>query len=274
MVKRISKELENKIVELYKQGKGTCNIAKDTDLNRWTVLQYVKSAGLNPQRITRPYKNTFNIKYFSEYNKETAYWAGFIMADGNIRDKEPKYYLQIGLSEKDKGHLKKFAEAINFTGTLYEYEKGKAVSIQVRGRWFIEDLLNKYGIVERKSLIACFPKDLPKDLYSHFIRGYFDGDGSINSIKNKSSPVVSFVGCEYIIETMRDILHDTLNLSIYNDPNHKAPLHSVKNPKVKQFAYSGDNARKILQWLYDGSTEDTRLDRKYKRYLEWAVIEN
>jgi intein/homing endonuclease len=34
------------------------------------------------------------------------------------------------------------------------------------------------GMVPNKSLVLKFP-DIPKEMYRHFIRGYFDGDGSL-----------------------------------------------------------------------------------------------
>ena len=42
--------------------------------------------------------------------------------------------------------------------------------------------LIKQGCVPNKSLILTFPNkhQVPENLINHFIRGYFDGDGSIN----------------------------------------------------------------------------------------------
>lgn len=265
MSKRISYEKENKIIELYKNGSGTCEIAKVLQINRCTVLLYLKKNNLNPKRITRPYKNKHNIHFFSKYTKESAYWAGFIMADGNVNYTKPKYYVQIGLSEKDKNHLQKFSDAIDFTGPLYEYKKNNAISIHVRGKWFVDDLLSKYGIVERKSLIAVYPKYLPKELHSHFIRGYFDGDGSVS---NKRSLTISFIGNENIIKSIRDILHQTLKLKI-SGLDCKAYLRNTKSQKIKQFVYSGESARKIIKWLYNDTNENIRLDRKYDKCMEW-----
>jgi len=177
MGKKLLQSKINKIVKLYKNGDGTCEIAKVLGINRWTVLQYLKKNGLNPQRITRPYKNKYNINFFSEYTEESAYWAGFIMADGNISHTKSKYYVQIGLSEIDREHLQKLSNTIGFTGPTYDYKKGKSSSIQIRGKWFINDLLDKYGIVERKSLIATFPEKLPNKLLqcrkSQYDRVYF-----------------------------------------------------------------------------------------------------
>jgi len=46
------------------------------------------------------------------------------------------------------------------------------------------DLIN-LGLHPRKSLTINLP-DVPKRYMSHFIRGYFDGDGCINLYRNKN----------------------------------------------------------------------------------------
>jgi intein/homing endonuclease len=39
--------------------------------------------------------------------------------------------------------------------------------------------LVKHGCAEKKSLVLQFPTNISSELISHFIRGYFDGDGCI-----------------------------------------------------------------------------------------------
>ena len=38
--------------------------------------------------------------------------------------------------------------------------------------------IEKLGVIENKTLVLTFP-ELPTELVHHFIRGYFDGDGSV-----------------------------------------------------------------------------------------------
>lgn len=49
----------------------------------------------------------------------------------------------------------------------------------------------------------------------------------------------------------------------------------IQNPinGVGQISYSGKNAKQILDWLYKDSDYLTRLDRKYKRYLDYFYNE-
>lgn len=67
-------------------------------------------------------------------------------------------------------------------------------------------ILASYGMVQAKSLILDFPdKDiLPRELYPSFIRGYFDGDGSVNlNIKLRKTQATiagTWDVCEHIKE--------------------------------------------------------------------------
>ena len=49
------------VVEMYNKGLGVCEIAKRLNVNRSKVLSTLKENNIITQRITRPYKNFFNI---------------------------------------------------------------------------------------------------------------------------------------------------------------------------------------------------------------------
>jgi len=36
-----------------------------------------------------------------------------------------------------------------------------------------------------------------------------------------------------------------------------------------QFSYSGKNAKKICEWMYEGSNKEIRMERKYKKFKEY-----
>ena len=61
--------------------------------------------------------------------------------------------------------------------------------------------LIKQGCVPNKSLILTFPNkyQVPKNLINHFIRGYFDGDGSIYEYSKTHAGSISFIGTESVL---------------------------------------------------------------------------
>ena len=102
----------------------------------------------------------------------------------------------------------------------------------------------KYGIVNCKSLILQFPTNLPKPLVRHFIRGYFDGDGTVGvydgqlKFRITSSPMFA--------NSLQDILIGELGLS-------KTKLN--EEGQARSLSYSGNRqVSKILDYLYAGAT--------------------
>ena len=116
--------------------------------------------------------------------EEKAYWLGFLYADGSVGSKEDK--IELGLAEKDLKHIEKFRDFMNITNKISYRESTRSYRISFRSSKCKQDLINK-GCIPKKSLILEFPneKQVPNNLIKHFIRGYFDGDGSIAKNKNK-----------------------------------------------------------------------------------------
>ena len=128
-----------------------------------------------------------NENFFDSVDNEVkAYWLGFIYADGTIikTKKTGQHLLCIKLSSKDKNHLEKFCKDIETNKPLEirtEQTKYSLVTycrISISSKKIVNDL-EKYGVICNKSLTLRFPKNIKEDLLPHFIRGYFDGDGSI-----------------------------------------------------------------------------------------------
>lgn len=110
--------------------------------------------------------------------EEKAYWLGFIWADGYSAKKSP-WFLCIQI--KDVDHLEKFCKAIQFEGRIAiprksggYYTENKMGRISIC-RKYICDRINSLG---RNNIPMSIP-DIPDELKRHFLRGYFDGDGSV-----------------------------------------------------------------------------------------------
>jgi len=132
-------------------------------------------------------KRIYNVNdnYFNKIdNEDKAYWLGFLMADGCIQERPGQDRIQLVLAIKDKEHLDKYKSSLGFKGPVNDNQiksglfKGLWHSrVFITSQQLVNDL-SKYGCVPRKSLTLKFPK-IDKILISHFIRGYFDGDGSV-----------------------------------------------------------------------------------------------
>jgi hypothetical protein len=192
-----------------------------------------------------------NQNYFDLINTEDkAYFLGLMASDGCITNKNR---LLIGLAKEDEEVLELFKNSIAYTGPLYNV-KGRTIKhkdqirLQIRNSTLFNSLIN-LGIVERKSLILTFPNEtlVPKNLQCHFIRGYFDGDGSVKF--NHDSIHIRFTGTF-------DILDSIQNIFINNCAVSKLKMYQAnKQRNTYEFTYGGDmQGMRIYDYMYKDAT--------------------
>lgn len=254
---RLSKEKENKIIELYKSGLSAKKISLNLNCDVKTVYRIRDNLQLGYNR-----QYNFNKQYFYNIDtEEKAYWLGFIYADGCISQssKHNQNRLIISLSAIDVNHLYKFKKSIEFTGNIAIYKNmcPKAglknyCRIHINNKEFIEGLI-MHECIPRKSLVLKFPEINPL-IIKHFIRGYFDGDGCITLGKDRLAQI-SLLGTHEFINSCVQIIYENLNIK----------LNVNKNRSVFKFQTSSlYNVKTILNWIYKDST--IYLDRKFKLY--------
>lgn len=124
-------------------------------------------------------KYIVNDDYFSTQNAKMAYVLGFLMADGNVSKTENR--IQINLSELDSEFLNMFYNEIGGSPVAHYTQnngKQKVCRWQCLSSKIKKDLIS-YDVIPNKTGFAKIPSKLNKEFYPDFIRGYFDGDGSI-----------------------------------------------------------------------------------------------
>lgn len=212
--------------------------------------------------ISTTMKRIFNVKddYFDVIDcEQKAYWLGFLCADGWINQRPGQDRLVLDISYEDRDHLYNYVQDLNFEGTVQDYTiksgsftgyKHSLVSITSQQ---LVNSLSKYGCIPNKSLVLTFPK-LPKKWRNHFIRGYFDGDGSvfISNEKHwrsgKVSPVIHyrFIGTkEFLTQVDR---HLKLNGHLVQPKGNTYELSYKRDKKVIAFyTYLYKNATVFLK---------------------------
>jgi intein-encoded DNA endonuclease-like protein len=205
-----------------------------------------------------------NEDFFEEINtEEKAYWLGFLYADGCISITKYSYYIILSLKgeECEFEHLKKFNASLESTYPIKIYKFSDAygerekVQVALNSKKLAKDLINK-GCTPRKSLILNFPTEeqVPLHLINHFVRGYFDGDGSIykNTCDNQYN--IGIIGTLEFLNKLKELTNITTKLS--TKENHK---------NTYNFRIGGNKkTQKFLDWLYKDST--VSLSRKKERY--------
>lgn len=191
--------------------------------------------------------------------EEKAYWLGFLYADGSVGSKEDK--IELGLAEKDLGHIKKFKSFMQIENKISYRPKTKSYRISFRSEKCKKDLINK-GCVPKKSLILEFPDEekVPNNLIRHFIRGYFDGDGWFTNTKNCFQ--IGIIGTEKFL---------TGFLGHVNNINKNCKLFEVhRESGAKRYVFGAyDDVSYFLNWIYQGAT--IYLERKHEKYLDFLA---
>ena len=208
-----------------------------------------KGSRLSLIRQNRKRVYTLNYDFFKNWKPEMAYILGLFFSDGNVGS--DKRQANIHLHKNDYHILEKISKIMETNRPVKTYSD--ASYLRIDSKIIVNDLIN-LGCVPRKSLILKFPKIKDKFL-SHFVRGYFDGDGSIYF--NKPNTIkISFIGTKIFLEELQMKLHKLLVLK-------RHPIR--KDRTFYLFEYYGDDARKLCEWMYKNS-KGLYLERKKNRF--------
>lgn len=231
--------------------------------------------GISAQRVSECFKacNIQYVKrsffvddyYFDEINtQEKAYILGFLVADGCVREEIRKtrtsYRIAFNNSIDDAEtinliHDKICPEAkIVIPKILYNRRKKQQLCLQ----WTSEHMANtlkSYNINPRKTYDKNFviPENLLTDeLWRHFIRGFFDGDGHVGS------EVVEFIFTSepFMLQVMK--WFDNFNYKTYHIQGKTTDYWKTvipANEKIKSAIY---------HYLYDGASN--YLNRKHDNF--------
>ena len=227
--------------------------------------------------ITRPNgtQAKINHDYFENIDSEhKAYWLGFIYADGSITKKAYEkgsytYRLRMELMFEDKYILEQMAldlesdlkpkEYYNDTSSFEGYNKPKHTAyIMFSSKKMGEDLV-KLGVVPNKTLILKSLPSIPDNLMKHFIRGYFDGDGSVYLTKDNTIKT-AFYGTHDFINSIQDFLIKELDLT-------KKKITDQKEANVSFVGMAKQESEELYHYMYDEAT--IFLNRKYEKYNKY-----
>lgn len=255
-----------KAIELYKNGTPLIQTCEMTGVAKTTLHRQLKALGLMRSNKENSRRYDVDHDFFDRIDtEEKAYWLGFMYADGYItQSKSGQKAIAIALSRKDKYHLERFRDALKATYEVKDYTGNSyGKKIQYSRLWITSDKLyddlKAKGVVEHKSLVLMFPSDqiVPKELRHHFIRGYFDGDGSFSYTGIRDDTYVVKIQGTY------EFLDD---LRIYIGMPQKEfekRWDDDKNSYCYEFAAEAD-VKAFGDYIYKDAT--VYLERKYERY--------
>lgn len=263
----ISKEIREKIIFNYVENKyGIIKSGKEFGLGERIVRRILqegdiklrtKEEALILQNKAR--RIMVNDNYFDTEDHNMAYILGILASDGTVRKKVNE--VKLTLNENDAELLEKIKAEIDYVGNIRHYEdvKGFKNATLAFTSKKIKNKLAEYNIVPEKTLTFSFPQKLKKEYWIDFIRGYFDGDGSVgmageglrwqicSATKDVLQTIVDFFEEEYEIPKV--------NIQVQQ---RVKPLYSIQ--------YSTNSTKKIFQILY--TPESLYLERKFKKFSD------
>lgn len=211
-------------------------------------------------------KYSVNEAFFDKFNQNSAYLLGFIAADGNITLDEYNRpaRLSIGLSTKDIAFLEKVKILLDFSGPIITRKQilktnNKEYScslLRINSRKLCQKIYD-LGIKNKKSLTIKWLKNIPKKYIHHFVRGYFDGDGSICQRTDKTkNPAIEILGTFNFISNIRkEFSKNTLT----------KPRSIRKRNKIYLLYINGfPGCKSFKNWIYTNAT--IFLDRKKNKF--------
>lgn len=268
-----NQQIDQEIINLYKNGLNTYEVAEKIKCSQTCVLNCLKQ-----HNITRRSTSSYNTKYITNYNffnkidnEASAYFLGLLYADGNVYiNKKHSYVVSIQLQESDKIILKILRDYLCKDLVLKKVIDKRTNNLHFLLKINSKELCNKLinlGCIPNKSLKLKFPK-IEEQYIVHFIRGYFDGDGSIYTKKPSKTGHIdyswqitsTFNFCNYVKKYL-------LKLGI----NSSMRVACKSNSITHTLSVGGNNqVLKLLDWMYNDS--NIYLDRKYNKYLKLKTL--
>lgn len=212
-----------------------------------------------------------NINKFADVNLESAYWAGFIAADGHLCPKKQR--LIIGLQRKDADHLEQLKEWLGCVELVTD------TTAQCKGNTFpacrltvnqipqiLIQLSKLFNVPSGPKSFNLKPPLLTGNLAWSYVKGYIDGDGCIYKPGTYRRLRLSVVGNKEVLTWMRKFIYAEL-------PPPKGDSGISVNPVHNHFCidFSTEYACRIFSKVH-GEGIPKGLNRKWDKFIDSSTV--
>jgi len=244
------------------------------------------------ERLVIPGSLEINKHFFSSWSKEMAYVLGVIYTEGNLFCDQNIYRFTVG--QKEPELLNKVLSLMDCNAKVHHRRKrgisGDLYFFHVHHKEIYADLIN-LGLFPNKSDTIDFP-NIPQEFVRHFIRGCWDGDGSIyfesgelrgsytcgslNFIEKLVQELYKIgiskgVSYRYEKSGKRVLMPVTSKEMLSKHPDSRFPL-TIHEDKRSNAYYirtaTRENIEKLFHYFYDGVDESMYLTRKYNVFVK------
>jgi hypothetical protein len=253
-MKKLNAEQISDAMLRYEAGETYTSIGNDLGVSNVAVRNLLVRRGVvSRDRSDCQRRISLREDAFEKITPGSAYWIGFLMADGTVVKNE----VAVVLSEKDANHVMKFRLFMGsghaVTPIRSQLVKGYSAKPTLRYSFkstIVVSDLSRYGVVPNKSLIAKCSNELVMN--RDFWRGVVDGDGSLSARSGKNGAVVRLCGSKDLLEQFVLFVKTIVPLSWRGSV--------IPQKSIWQVSVAGLAAAKLAAVLYKDA--ETALDRK------------
>lgn len=222
-----------------------------------------------------------NYNFFKKIDTELkAYLYGFILGDGciSIREQRKEYCLKVTQNIEDIYIIQLLVDSLNKDTTVIKREnvlfkdlnsdkiykcKDQAIA-SFYSKELVTDLI-KHGLCKNKTQFELHLPVIEQSLFRHFLRGYFDADGTCGTyLTKKGDSTIKRVKPTFHITSYTISLLEEIHSVLKNTYNINIPVYNTKTRAfvLKSGAFS--EIRKLYTFLYTDSTYF--LSRKHEKF--------
>jgi hypothetical protein len=275
MYKRKLKHDYDAIYQRHLAGETILNISKDTGIHISSIYtHFQKNKWTYNKNIQIRQAGYFvNDNYLDNIdNEDKAYFLGWLLSDGCIKNNS----ISLKLKYNDEYIIR---EMFNKFSNGYKMGTDKNSRRMSLSSTKMISALKKLGCVENKTKVGFNLPNISNDLFRHFVRGYFDGDGTIGIRSDRLNQIhvsICSIDNKFLIQ-LQEKLYEHNILSVIHKENRNGK--SLKRPDGIYYTNNKDMFRLIIpthkeklkfyEFLYNDCT--IKLIRKYDKYKKYYL---
>jgi len=273
MYKRKPKHDYAAIYQRHLAGETISKISKDTGIHIQSIYTYF-------QKNNWKYNKEIQIRQVGYYvddnyldnidTEDKAYFLGWMLSDGCIS----KNKLGLKLKYGDEYIITEMFNKFSIGYKIIRDKNGRSMSLSSTK---MISALAELGCVENKTEIGFNVPNISNDLFRHFVRGYFDGDGTIgiNTTRpNQRQISICSIDNNFLIQLQEKLLEHNISTVIYKENRNGKQLkkpngeYTTGNKDMFRLTITTHKERlKFYEFLYDNCS--IKLMRKYVKYNEY-----
>ena len=222
-----------------------------------------------------------NKTFFQTWSPAMAWVLGVIATDGCLQPRS------VDITQKEPELLEKVRALMGSSAPIYVRPNGtsQVCGLRISSQPMVHDL-QRLGLTPRKSRTLIFPM-MPPAMVRHFIRGCWDGDGSIFQVGRRRRASFTCASRIFMEHLVRYLAHEGIGQYQYRELQERWGVRRLRRRwnlvtavplTIHESRHLGKVAAYVIKtstmaqlsglytYLYQGVGSEMRLERKYQRW--------